>query len=114
LQQYRQIILSGSVEKTYPSSHGGGEGGSEVAGIVDAVDNLSGAADGGDGVGPEVVGGEEMVHGAGAGEMGVDITRAASGGEEGGPGGVGGEEMVLRAGAGAEGSGVLTGCKAGS
>jgi hypothetical protein len=53
------------VEKTYPSSHGGGGGGSEVAGVVDAVDDLSGAADGSDGVGPEAVGSEEMVLGAG-------------------------------------------------
>ncbi len=86
----------------------------EVAGTVDAVNKLTGAADGGDGVGPEVVGGEEMVLGAGAGKMGVDITRAASGGEKGGPGVVGDEEMVLGAVAGAECSGVMTGCIASS
>jgi hypothetical protein len=96
LQQYRQIILSGSVEKTYPSGHGGG---TVVAGTVDG---LTGAANGGDGDGPEVVGDEEMVLGAGAGDVGVDITTAASGGEKGGPGGGGGEETVLGAGAGAE------------
>ncbi len=73
-----------------------------VAGVVDAVDNLTGAADGGHGVGPEAVGGEEMVLGAEAGEVGINITRAASGGEEGGPWGVGGEKMVLGAGAGVE------------
>ncbi len=67
MQQKRQIIISGSVENMYPSGHGGGGGGSEVAGAVDAVDDLSGAADGGDDVGPEVVGVEVMVLGAGAG-----------------------------------------------
>jgi hypothetical protein len=79
-------------------------GGSEVAGAVDAVDDLSGAADVGDEVGPEVVGVEVMVlgAGAGAGKIGVDITWAANGGEEGGSGGVGGVDMVLGAGAGAE------------
>jgi hypothetical protein len=102
LQQYRQIILSGSVEKTYLSGYGGGGGGSVVAGAVEAVDELTGAADGGDGDGPEVVSDEEMVLGAGAGDVGVNITTAASGGEKGGPGGVGGEETVLGAGAGAE------------
>ncbi len=63
--------------------------------LCDAVDDLSGAADGGNEVGPEEVGGEEMVlgAGAGAGEVGVNITKATSGGEEGGPGGVGGEKM---------------------
>ncbi len=102
MQQKRQIIISGSVENTYPSGHGGGGGGSEVAGAVDSVDDLSGAADGGDEVGPEVVGVEVMVLGAGtaAGEIGVDITWAASGGEEGGPGEVGGVDMVLGAGTG--------------
>ncbi len=72
------------------------------------------AADGGAEVGSEVVGGEEMVLGARAGEVDVDITRAASGGKEGGPGGVGSEETVLGAGAGAEWSGVPTGCIAGN
>jgi hypothetical protein len=38
--------------------------------------------------------------GAGAGEIGVDITWAASGGEEGGPREVGGVDMVLGAGTG--------------
>ncbi len=102
MQQYRQIILFGSVEKTYSSGHGGGGGGSVVASAVKAVDEFTGVADGVDGDGPEVVGDEEMVLGAGAGEVGVDITRAASGGKKGGPGGVGNEEMVLRASAGAE------------
>jgi hypothetical protein len=63
-------------------------------------DDLAGAANGGDEVVPEVVVGEEMVLGAGAGEVDVDITRAASGGEEGGPGraarlGVAGKTAVL-------------------
>jgi hypothetical protein len=51
-----------------------------------------------------VVGSEEMVLGAGAGDgkVGIDITSAATGGEKGGPRGVGGEEMVLGARAGAE------------
>ncbi len=75
------MILSGSVEKTYPSSHGGRGGGSEVAGTVDAV---------------------ELGAGAGAGEVGVVVARAANGGEEDGPGEVDGVEMVLGAGAGAE------------
>jgi hypothetical protein len=69
----------------YPSGHGGGGGGSEVPGAVDAA--VLGA-------------------GAGAGEVGVDIARAANGGEEGGPGEVGGVEMELGARAGAERSGV--------
>jgi hypothetical protein len=71
------------------------------------------ATDGGDEVSPEDVSGEEKVLGAGAGDVGVDITLAASGGEEGGPGGVGSKEVVLRVGAGAE-SGIPTGCIAGS
>jgi hypothetical protein len=50
-------------------------------------DEAAGATDGGDEVGPEVVMGAEMVLGAGAVEVGVDITRADSGSEEGGPGG---------------------------
>jgi hypothetical protein len=83
----------------WPRGRGGG---SVVAGAIEAVDEFSGAADDGDGVGPEVVGDKEMVLGAGAGKVGVDITRAASGGEKGCPGGVSGEEMVLGAGAGAE------------
>ncbi len=76
----------------------------EVAGAVDAVDDFSGAAAGGDEVGPEVVGIGVIVLGARAraGKIDVDITRASSGGEEGGPGEVGGVEMVLGAGAGAE------------
>ncbi len=61
MQQKRQIILSGSVEKTYPSGHGGRGGGSEVAGAVDAA-----------GLGA----------GAGAGEVGVVVARAANGGVE--------------------------------
>ncbi len=95
------MILSGAVENTYPSGHGGGGVGSEVASTVDAVDDFSGAANE---VSPEVVSIEVMVlgAGAGAGEIGVDNTRAASGSEEGGPGEVGGVEMVLGAGAGAE------------
>jgi hypothetical protein len=40
--------------------------------------------------------------GAGAGEIGIDITWAANGGEEGGSGEVGGVDMVLGARAGAE------------
>jgi hypothetical protein len=64
-----------------------------VASAVDAVDEFSGAAEGGDGVGPEVVGSEEMVLGAGAGdgEVGIDITSSATGGEKGGPREVGGK-----------------------
>jgi hypothetical protein len=96
------MILSGSIEKTYPSSHGGGGGCSEVASAGDAGVNLAGAADGGNEVSPEDVSGEEMVLGARAGDVGVDITRAAGDSEEGGPGGVSGEEMVLGAGAGVE------------
>jgi hypothetical protein len=92
LQQYRQIILSGSVEKTYPSGHGGGGGGSEVAGAVEAA-----------GLGA----------GAGAGEVGVIVARAANGGEEDGPGEVDGVEMVLGARAEAERSGVTAGSIAG-
>ncbi len=100
----RQIILFGLVENMYPSSHGGRGGGSEVASAVDVVHDFSGAADGGDEVGPEVVGIEVMVlrAGAGAGKIGIDITWAANGGEEGGSGEVGGVDMVLGAGAGAE------------
>jgi hypothetical protein len=75
---------------------------SEVAGAVDAGVDLAVAANGGAEVGSEVVGGEEMVLGARAGEVDVDTTRAASGGKEGSPGGVGSEETVLGAGAGAE------------
>ncbi len=86
----RQIILSGSVKKTYPSGHGGGGGGSEVVGAVD---------------------GAEL--GAGAGEVSVDVPGAASGGGEGGPGKVGVVEMVLGAGAVAERSGVRAGSIAG-
>jgi hypothetical protein len=95
-------IWVGREDVRYPSGNGGGGGGSVVAGAVEAVDELTGAADGGDGDGPEVVSDEEMVLGAGAGNVGVDITTATSGGEKGGPGGVGGEETVLGAGAGAE------------
>jgi hypothetical protein len=96
------MILSGLVENTYPSSHGGGGGCSEVAGTGDAGIGLAVATDGGDEVGPEDVGGKERVLGAGAGDVCIDITRAVGGGEEGGPGRVGGEEMVLAARAGAE------------
>jgi hypothetical protein len=88
LQQKRQIILLGSVEKTYPSGHGGGGGGSEVVGAVDAA-----------GLGA----------GAGAGEVVVVVDRAANGGEEDGPGEFDGVETVLGAGAGAERSGVTAG-----
>ncbi len=49
-----------------------------------------------------MVGDKEIVLGAGAGEVGVDITRAVSGGDKSGPGGVGGKEMVFGAEAGAE------------
>ncbi len=75
----------------YPSGHGGGGGGTEVAGAVDVVDDLSGAANGADEVDPEVVGVEVLVlgAGAGAGKIGVDITWTANGGEEGGSGEVG-------------------------
>ncbi len=92
MQQKRQIILSGSVEKTYPSGHGGGGGSSEVARDVGAA-----------GIGA----------GAGAGEVGVVVARAANGGEQNGPGEVDGVEMVLGAGAGAERSGVTAGSIAG-
>jgi hypothetical protein len=102
------MILSGSVENTYPSGHGGRGDGSEVAGAGDVGVGLALTADGGD-----EGGSKERVLGAGAGEGEVDITRAAGGGEESGPGGVGGEEVVLGAGAGAE-SGEPTGCNAGS
>jgi hypothetical protein len=57
-------------------------------------DESAGAADGSDEVGTEVVVGAEMELGAGAVEVGVNITRADSGGEEGGPGG--GESAVRR------------------
>jgi hypothetical protein len=46
LQQKRQIILLGSVEKTYPSGHGGGGGGPEVVGAVDAAGLGAGAGAG--------------------------------------------------------------------
>jgi hypothetical protein len=59
----------GSVEKTYPSGHGGGGGSSEVAGS------------GGPGYD-----GEERELGAGDGDVGVEITIAAGVGEESGPG----------------------------
>ncbi len=62
----------------------------------------AGAAGGSDEVSLGDVSGEEMVLGAGAGDVGVGHTRATGGGDEGGPGDVGSEEMVLRAGAGAE------------
>jgi hypothetical protein len=80
------MILSGSVEKTYPSGHGVGGGRSEVAGAGEAGVGLAVAADGGDEVGPEDVGGggKERVLGAGAGDVGDEITRAAGGGEESG------------------------------
>jgi hypothetical protein len=98
------MILSGSVEKTYPSGHGGRGWGSEVAGAGEARVGLAVAADGGDEVSPEDVGGggEERELGAGAEAVGDEITRAAGGGEESGSGGVGGEEVVLGAGAGME------------
>ncbi len=92
MQQKRQIILSGSVEKTYPSGHGGGGGGSEVVGAVD---------------------GAELGAGAGAGEVSVDVPGAAGGGGEGGPGEVGVVEMVLGVGAVSERSGVRAGSIAG-
>jgi hypothetical protein len=107
------MILSGSVENTYPFVHGGGGRGSEVTGAGDAGIGLAVAAHGGDEVGPEDVSGEERVLVAGAGDVGVDFTRAASGGEESGPGGVNGKGVVLGAGAGVE-SGDPTGCIAGS
>jgi hypothetical protein len=107
------MILSGSVENTFPSGHGSGGGGSEVASAGDTGVGLAVAADGGDEVSPEDVSSEERVLGVGAGDVGVDITRAAGGGEESGPGVVDGEEVELRAGAGAE-SRVPTGCIAGS
>ncbi len=44
-------------------------------------DDSAGAADGGDEVSPEVVVVVEIVLGAGAVEVGVEITRADSGGE---------------------------------
>ncbi len=53
------------------------------------------AADGGDEVGPEDVGSEEKVLGAGASDVGINITRVVSSGKEEGPGRVGGEEIVL-------------------
>ncbi len=59
------MILSGSVEKTYPSGHSGGGGGSEVAGAGETGNS-----------------GKERVLGAGDDDVGVDITRAAGGGEE--------------------------------
>jgi hypothetical protein len=100
------MILSGSVEKTYPSGHGGGGGGSGVAGAGGAGIGLAAAADGGNEVGPEDVGGggEERVLGAGAGDVGEEITWAVGGGggEGSGSGGVGGEEVVLGAVAGVE------------
>jgi hypothetical protein len=89
------MILSGSVEKTYPSGHGGGGSGSGVAGADGAGVGLAVAADGGDEVGPEDVGGggEERVLGARAGEVCKEITWAVGGGEGSGSGGVGGEEV---------------------
>jgi hypothetical protein len=75
------MILSGSVENTYPFGHGGGGGGSEVASAGDIGVGLALGGDDG--------GGEERKLGAGAGEVS-------------GPGGVGGEEVVLGAGAGAD------------
>jgi hypothetical protein len=108
------MILSGAVEKTYPSGHGGGVGGSGVSSADGAGVVLAVAADGGDEVSPEDVGvggkervlraraGEERVLGAGAGEVGKEITWAVGGGEGSGSGGVGGKEVVLGAVAGVE------------
>jgi hypothetical protein len=108
------MILSGSVEKTYPSGHGDGGGGSGVAGADGAGVVLPVAADGGDEVGPEDVGvggeervlragaGKERVLGAKAGEVGKEITCAVGGGEGSESGGVGGKEVVLGAIAGVE------------
>jgi hypothetical protein len=108
------MILSGSVEKTYTSGNGGGGGGLGVAGADGAGVGFAVAADGGDAVGPEDVGGggeervlgaaagEDRVLGAGAGEVGEEITWAVGGGKGSGSGGVGGEEVVLGAVAGVE------------
>jgi hypothetical protein len=63
-----------------------GEGGEKVAGAGEAGVGLAVAADGGDKVGPEDVGGggEERV--LGAGDVGKEITRAAGGAKRAGQG----------------------------